>query len=113
MSWTGTTCPTALSKTVFVAAGDTFSLTRGAAVGFRVVVVAPWEAELAGTVLTVPTATLAPAAVGANGSWETLVAPTLSALIAVVIGLAGRGGGGMAHGASVGRHSTNKRRVDI
>ena len=105
-------CPTPLSSTVLVTTGDTFSLTGGAATGFWEFVARFWEAEEVGTALTAPVDPLASATMDAEDGHETLVADTGRALIAEVIGMTGIGGGGMAHGASVGRHSMNKQRLD-
>ena len=62
--------------------------------------------------MTVSVDPLASAMTVQDDGRDTLIADEGGTWIAEVIGTTGNGGGGMAHGASDGRHSTNKRRVD-
>ena len=60
-------------------------------------------------VFTAPVDPLASATTVEEDGHETLVADEGGTRVVEVIE---NGGGGMVHGASVGRHSTNRRRVD-
>ena len=61
--------------------------------------------------LTAPVDPVAPATTDIEGGHETLVADKGGALMPEVVGRTGNGGGGMAQGTSIGRHSTNRQRV--